>query len=243
MAVRAWEAGGSPARPPPWPRCVHWHAITPALPSWYSSVYLACLRAGLLNCVFMWVPHRVLPLSPLSVKSMQSYSDPFSGLHNGCAGAQPTRSPRSKKADAHRGDGKRYVVRADELLTAFLELRCCSDRSAEHDESHGLKPLRRAGVRCSVVVRLFQCEHGWASHACHLLPGSRIPENLAECDPLRALPRRILGREDLRDPDRLVVGWVNGDPRRIGPGPVVKLSLFIYIGCLAGMEEAAGAEI
>ena len=25
-------------------------------------------------------------------------------------------------ADAHRGDGKRYVVHADEMLTAFLEL-------------------------------------------------------------------------------------------------------------------------
>ena len=25
-------------------------------------------------------------------------------------------------ADAHRGDGKRFVVRADELLTAFVEL-------------------------------------------------------------------------------------------------------------------------
>jgi hypothetical protein len=25
-------------------------------------------------------------------------------------------------ADAHRGDGKRYVVQADEMLTAFLEL-------------------------------------------------------------------------------------------------------------------------
>jgi hypothetical protein len=26
-------------------------------------------------------------------------------------------------ADAHRGDGERYVVRADEKLTAFLELK------------------------------------------------------------------------------------------------------------------------
>jgi hypothetical protein len=25
-------------------------------------------------------------------------------------------------ADAHRGDGKRYVVRADEKLTAFMQL-------------------------------------------------------------------------------------------------------------------------
>jgi len=33
-------------------------------------------------------------------------------------------------ADAHRDDGKRFVVRADEILTAFLELEsvvraCC----------------------------------------------------------------------------------------------------------------------
>ena len=26
-------------------------------------------------------------------------------------------------ADAHRDDGKRFIVRADELLTAFLELK------------------------------------------------------------------------------------------------------------------------
>jgi hypothetical protein len=25
-------------------------------------------------------------------------------------------------ADAHRGDGRRFIVRADEILTAFLEL-------------------------------------------------------------------------------------------------------------------------
>jgi hypothetical protein len=31
-------------------------------------------------------------------------------------------SERSSLQDAHRGDGKRYVVRADEKLTAFLEL-------------------------------------------------------------------------------------------------------------------------
>src|SRR6266404_5227634 len=41
----------------------------------YSSVYLALLRAGLLNCVFMWASFRVLTLSPLSVKSMQPYID------------------------------------------------------------------------------------------------------------------------------------------------------------------------
>jgi len=29
-------------------------------------------------------------------------------------------------ADAHRGDGKRFVVRANEMLTAFLELECAA---------------------------------------------------------------------------------------------------------------------
>jgi hypothetical protein len=29
--------------------------------------------------------------------------------------------------DAHRGDGKRFVVRADEILTAFLELERAID--------------------------------------------------------------------------------------------------------------------
>jgi hypothetical protein len=32
--------------------------------------------------------------------------------------------------DAHRGDGKRFVVRADELLAAFLELEAAI-RAAE----------------------------------------------------------------------------------------------------------------
>jgi hypothetical protein len=29
-------------------------------------------------------------------------------------------------ADAHRGDGKRFVVRADEKLTAFMELQAAT---------------------------------------------------------------------------------------------------------------------
>jgi hypothetical protein len=36
-------------------------------------------------------------------------------------------------ADAHRCDGKRFIVRADELLTAFVEL----ERAAGEDEDLG----------------------------------------------------------------------------------------------------------
>ena len=34
-------------------------------------------------------------------------------------------------ADAHRGGGKRFVVRADEKLTAFVELECAIRSGAE----------------------------------------------------------------------------------------------------------------
>jgi hypothetical protein len=36
-------------------------------------------------------------------------------------------------ADAHRGDGKRFVVRADEKLTAFLELESAIRSCGELD--------------------------------------------------------------------------------------------------------------
>ena len=39
-------------------------------------------------------------------------------------------------ADAHRGDGKRFVVRADEKLTAFVELESAI-RAAERPEDCG----------------------------------------------------------------------------------------------------------
>jgi hypothetical protein len=39
-------------------------------------------------------------------------------------------------AHAHRGDGKRFVVRADEKLTAFLELES-TIRAAERPEDCG----------------------------------------------------------------------------------------------------------
>ena len=38
-------------------------------------------------------------------------------------------------ADAHRGDGKRFVVRADEKLTAFTELESAIPKSRRAVES------------------------------------------------------------------------------------------------------------
>jgi hypothetical protein len=42
----------------------------------------------------------------------------------GCVSALDSRGRTIWIADAHRNDGKRFIVRVDEKLTAFLELEC-----------------------------------------------------------------------------------------------------------------------
>jgi len=42
-------------------------------------------------------------------------------------------------ADAHRGDGKRFVVRADEKLTAFLELESAIRVVTSSNQSESLR--------------------------------------------------------------------------------------------------------
>jgi hypothetical protein len=45
-----------------------------------------------------------------------------SGWSWGCISAVDSNGQTIFVADAHRDDGKRFVVRSDEMLTAFLEL-------------------------------------------------------------------------------------------------------------------------
>ena len=45
------------------------------------------------------------------------------GWSRGCVSALDSNGRTIWIVDAHRGDGKRFVVRADEKLTAFLELK------------------------------------------------------------------------------------------------------------------------
>jgi hypothetical protein len=44
----------------------------------------------------------------------------------GCVSAIDSNGRTIFVADAHRGDGKRFVMRADEKLTAFMELECAA---------------------------------------------------------------------------------------------------------------------
>src|SRR5881296_2551881 len=67
----------------------------------YSSVYLALLRAGLLNCVFMWALLGFLTLSPLSVKLGQPYTDPYRSKTLSCKKAQNLGGVASARAFSH----------------------------------------------------------------------------------------------------------------------------------------------
>ena len=58
-------------------------------------------------------------------------ADNFSkaGWSWGCVSAIDSNGRTISIADAHRDDGKRFVVRADEKLTAFLELESAINQS------------------------------------------------------------------------------------------------------------------
>ncbi len=54
-------------------------------------------------------------------------------------------------ADAHRGDGKRFVVRADEILTAFVELEAAIRESGLRNESERPVGLRFGGCKWQTI--------------------------------------------------------------------------------------------
>jgi hypothetical protein len=70
-------------------------------------------------------------------------------------------------ADAHRGDGKRYVVRADERLTAFVELesairgpqvRLLGFVSTQFESA--AEDRRKSGTACQAMPDIFSLTSG-----------------------------------------------------------------------------------
>jgi hypothetical protein len=63
--------------------------------------------------------------NPINVKFWEVIADNLSkaGWRWGCVSALDSNGRTIWIADAHRDDGKRFVVRADEKLRAFLELQ------------------------------------------------------------------------------------------------------------------------
>jgi hypothetical protein len=81
------------------------------------------------------------------VKYWEIIADNFSkaGWSWGCVSALDAEERTSWIVGAHRKDGKRFVVHADEKLTAFLELetaiqaRCCEYRLLANN--HNVEPV------------------------------------------------------------------------------------------------------
>ena len=63
-------------------------------------------------------------MNPLCVKYWETIADNLSkaGWSWGCVSALDCQGRIIWIADAHRDDGKRFVIRADKKLTAFVEL-------------------------------------------------------------------------------------------------------------------------
>jgi len=60
-------------------------------------------------------------------------------------------------ADAHRDDGKRFIVRADEKTTAFIELKSAIRKGVDTLSRSGRVPLALSllGVAPAVFLTLF----------------------------------------------------------------------------------------
>jgi hypothetical protein len=54
-----------------------------------------------------------------------------------------------RSADGHRGEGKRFVVRAEEKLTAFIELEAAVRKRPVENEEHIDKLQKSARFECS----------------------------------------------------------------------------------------------
>jgi len=70
----------------------------------------------------------------------------------GCVSAIDSNGRTIWIADAHRGDGKRFIVRADEKLTTFLELERITYRDSHRNPTAplGLESFRGARGRACV---------------------------------------------------------------------------------------------
>jgi hypothetical protein len=64
-------------------------------------------------------------LAPVSIRYWEIIADKLSkaGWSRGCVSAVDSNGQRTWTVDAHRDDGKRFVMRTDEKWTAFLNLK------------------------------------------------------------------------------------------------------------------------
>jgi len=118
-------------------------------------------------------------VNPLRVKSWEIIVDNLSraGWSWGCVSAMDSEGRTIWIADAHRDDGERFVVRAGELPTAFLELESAI-RVQKRTDSHFICQLIVNGfgtLRTSTAVPFLHAERAVDSKKGGFARASRFP--------------------------------------------------------------------
>jgi hypothetical protein len=93
---------------------------------WMIGAFCSCERGGTLD---------------VTLKYLEIIADNLSkaGWSWGCVSAIDSNGRTTWIVDAHRDDGKRYVVRAEEKLTAFVELEAAIRGSSSFTRSCTVK--------------------------------------------------------------------------------------------------------
>jgi len=88
--------------------------------------------------------------NPINVKYWEVIADNLSkaGWSWGCVSALDSRGRTIWIADARRGDGKRFIVRADEKLRAFLELQRVTRESFRFPDAEWFGTI----LACSLLI-------------------------------------------------------------------------------------------
>jgi len=89
------------------------------------------------------------------VKDWEIIADNLSkaGWSWGCVSALDTQGHTIWIADAHRCDRKRYIVRADQKLTAFLELESAIDACGDSQWGKTVEPIATCKPTSYVKIR------------------------------------------------------------------------------------------
>jgi hypothetical protein len=95
----------------------------------------------------------------------------------GCVSAIDSNARTIFVADAHRDDGKRFVVRADEKLTAFVELE---ESRANHRASQS-KGSARGARNAGMIVVAISCDASLNNDASPIPRTVRLIQRIFRC--------------------------------------------------------------
>ncbi len=127
--------------------------MTPGRENFWIRIVIAFIFCGVSICGSLRENTAKRQVQSGAMKYWQIIADNLSkaGWSWGCVSAVDCNGRTIFVADAHHGDGKRFVVRADEKLTAFVELEAAIRESGLRNESERPVGLRFGGCKWQTI--------------------------------------------------------------------------------------------